>query len=302
MVSIGQVSNDASIILTFFNQYGLSINEIQDNSIWQGASKDNAYNKAQEFLESFKDPISNQFENLSTALTLLTKFKELKKEKEELSLSLSTASDDEKAGINADIESKETMKQELANQIESCINNIMEVKLADLSEYNEASLSGNLLSSNGALSDNLMSVAADIKKYYHDNNVSYSLSNLCWGDIEKSMKLKHTCCATYVSEILYKSGAVSEKEINSINYNLSSDLYNHFKDKWQVINSSNDLQAGDVVFMYNGSVDKSAGIQHVQMYAGNNKWYNAGGNASIREDQSDGWNANRFYVALRPNK
>ena len=54
--------------------------------------------------------------------------------------------------------------------------------------------------------------------------------------------------------------------------------------------------------MYNGSVDKSAGIQHVQMYAGNNKWYNAGGDASIREDQSDGWNANRFYVALRPNK
>lgn len=302
MVSIGQVSNDASIILTFFNQYGLSINEIQDNSIWQGASKDNTYNKAQEFLESFKNPISNQFENLSTALTLLTKFKELKKEKEELSLSLSTASDDEKAGINANIESKETMKQELANQIESCINNIMEVKLADSSEYNEASLSGILLSSNGALSDNLMSVAADIKKYYHDNNVSYSLSNLCWGDIDKSMKLKYTCCATYVSEILYKSGVVSEKEINSINYNLSSDLYNHFKDKWTVISSPNDLQAGDVVFMYNGNVDKSAGIQHVQMYAGNNKWYNAGGDVSIRENQSNGWNANRFYVALRPNK
>ena len=56
--------------------------------------------------------------------------------------------------------------------------------------------------------------------------------------------------------------------------------------------SKNDLQAGDICF--NGG-------KHVQIYAGDGTWYNAGGNSSIRIDSPYSDTFGSMTFALRYN-
>ena len=91
--------------------------------------------------------------------------------------------------------------------------------------------------------------------------------------------------------------------MNSFNYNSSNGLYNFLLDNgWQSINSYSELQAGDIVFM--DTDGGSRDITHVQIYAGDGLWYNAGATEAIQRASpySQGDLAEpRFMVALRPN-
>lgn len=127
--------------------------------------------------------------------------------------------------------------------------------------------------------------------------------DLYWNNIELSINNpnKVTCCATYVSSVLYLAGCFSEEQINSINYNSSNGLYNFLVSSgWQEIRNYNELQAGDIVFMDTDRGERL--INHVQIYAGDGTWYNAGntyaiqGTAPYKSNASD-----EFMVALRPN-
>lgn len=139
----------------------------------------------------------------------------------------------------------------------------------------------------------------------HDAQTSwnYSLSSppLTGGNIEKAIDNpgKGTCCATYVSSVLYKAGSVTESEINGINYNLATDVSALLQSKgWQKITSYSNLQAGDIVFMTSSSYPNSVG--HVQIYAGDGTWYNAGGNSSIHGAAPYPSDASgRFLYAMR---
>jgi len=130
-------------------------------------------------------------------------------------------------------------------------------------------------------------------------------SDLYWNDIEKSLNNpnKVTCCATYVSCVIYKAGYFTEAQMNQFsNYNYCPSLYNDLtKAGWQVIKSYNELEPGDIVFMnYN---DGEEIYDHVQIYAGDNTWYNAGSTEAIQRASpySQGnWAEENFYVALRP--
>lgn len=129
---------------------------------------------------------------------------------------------------------------------------------------------------------------------------SQNFPPLTSGNIESAINNpnKGTCCATYVSSVLYKAGLFTEEEINSINYNHSVSLSNLLENSgWQKITNYSDLQAGDIVFMTSGS---TRGVGHVQIYAGDGTWYNAGGNGSIRGEAPYSSDASRrFLYAMR---
>ena len=101
-----------------------------------------------------------------------------------------------------------------------------------------------------------------------DNNVHYSQSNLMWNNIEESNDFSRygCCCATYVSVVLYRSGALSAEHINQYNYNNtgtvdSGGVNTMLRDAgWQKV-SEEEAQAGDVC-VYNG---------HTFIYAGGNE-------------------------------
>lgn len=127
---------------------------------------------------------------------------------------------------------------------------------------------------------------------------SYGTSGLA-GTIEGALVNPNqvTCCATYVSCVLYVAGYVTEEEINAINYNYVPTVHAFYKSKgWEEINSYDDLEPGDIVIT--GDDD------HVQIYAGDDTWYNAGSTEAIQNPapQNQGnWARNGFSVAYRPS-
>ena len=154
------------------------------------------------------------------------------------------------------------------------------------------------------LGGNLLEVADQL----HQSQVNWSYSvggDLFWNDIEMSINNPNqvTCCATYVSSSLYLAGYFTEDEMNNFNYNSSNSLYNFLLSVgWQTIQNYNDLQPGDVVFMDN--TGNKSGINHVQLYAGDGLWYNAGNNDAIHGSapySQGSWASSSFLVALRQN-
>lgn len=98
----------------------------------------------------------------------------------------------------------------------------------------------------------------------------------------------HTCCATYVSWVLQEAGYLSDSEHNDS----ASGLQQIMKSKgFQMITNEADLQAGDVLCY----------SSHVEIYAGDNKIYNAGSGNAIR-NASPAKRTRAFNYALRPVK
>ena len=107
--------------------------------------------------------------------------------------------------------------------------------------------------------ESLISVASDIKDKQVKGGWRYSKSNLPL-DIRDAENNKNSCCATYVSTVLYESGAFTADEINT---NVASKSHNHMKwgfnhpeqiaalcenAGWTKINSYSDIKPGDIVF------------------------------------------------------
>lgn len=148
--------------------------------------------------------------------------------------------------------------------------------------------------------------AAD-RVHQDEINWTYSVgADLYWGNIEMSMNNpnKVTCCATYVSCAIYKAGYFDESSMNSFNYNECTALYTFLTSAgWSEVNSYDELEPGDIVFMDYKNGGKQ--YDHVQIYAGNDTWYNAGDTSAIQKaspyNQGE-WARNNFSVALRPAK
>lgn len=149
--------------------------------------------------------------------------------------------------------------------------------------------------------------AADIvhlqEQHWHYYN---STNELYWNNIEMSLNNPHqaTCCATYVSCVIYTAGYFTEAQMNQFgNYNLCSTLYNDLTNAgWTIVNSYTELEPGDIVFM--NYHDGGSSYDHVQIYAGDDTWYNAGSTSAIQRASpySQGvWARQNFYVAVRAN-
>ena len=145
--------------------------------------------------------------------------------------------------------------------------------------------------------------AEEVHTKYEQNGWAYysSLGQLVWNDINTSTNnpSKKTCCATFVGSALYVGNVFTEAEINQYNYNHESGISSLCQDHgWTKITSYSDLAAGDIVIMTSPSSNGAPG--HVQIYAGNGTWYNAGSTKSIQRDSPYSSDASaRFLYAWR---
>ena len=69
----------------------------------------------------------------------------------------------------------------------------------------------------------ILEVCAQVTEHYNAIGAQYSVSTtgdnaLIWGNIAACWDHPYICCATYVSMVLYQSGALTEDQINSYNY------------------------------------------------------------------------------------
>lgn len=156
------------------------------------------------------------------------------------------------------------------------------------------------------IAGDLLEAAEIVHTKYETEKWTYSTSGLYYGDIKKSMAhpKKITCCATFVSEALYSSGLLTEEEINSMPYN-GTGIHGSLlalEGRFMKISRYEDLQPGDIVFMEYQTKGK---IGHVQIYAGDQTWYNAGTTTAIQRDspyQDKSYAKGKFIDAVRPLK
>lgn len=117
----------------------------------------------------------------------------------------------------------------------------------------------------GASSSGIIATCQEVTQEFLNRNARYSVSNLIWGNIEKCWTDSECiCCASYVSLVLYRSGALTPSQINAYNYHYTGsggvpDMLQAAG--WQQVSPS-QAQPGDVVIDY--------GV-HAMIYAGDGK-------------------------------
>lgn len=153
----------------------------------------------------------------------------------------------------------------------------------------------------------ILEAAEAVHKVMEDESWSYytdaGAGNLYWNNIEKSLNnsTHATCCATFVGAALYYGGIFTEQEMNSFNYNACGSSFDFYAAHGDVITSYDELEAGDIVFFDYGH---DGGLDHVEIYAGDDTWYGAGSTNSIRRDspyKGGGYWKSPFAKAVRLN-
>lgn len=157
-------------------------------------------------------------------------------------------------------------------------------------------------------SENIVEIANKTHKHMESKNYTYSLNfNQLPLNANEAWNKPYTCCATYVDWVLSEAGykGKTEKLTHS-----APGLFTEYANKgFTLIDSYNKLQPGDIVFMRTNGNDGtgyykgiSYKIGHVQIYVGDNSWYNAGSTESIQRKSPYVWEASsRFVIALRAN-
>ena len=60
MVASSVVLNDANEVKNLFRQYDSTLTDATSSDVWSGASRDSLVSKAEEFIETYENPIVKQ--------------------------------------------------------------------------------------------------------------------------------------------------------------------------------------------------------------------------------------------------
>lgn len=158
----------------------------------------------------------------------------------------------------------------------------------------------------------IVEIADKCHKHMEERLYTYSLGTLP-STANDAWNVPYTCCATYVDWVLAEAGY--KDKTAGLTHSAPS-LFQEYAEKgFTLIGTYDELQAGDLAFFHYASDDgtrdfngKAYTIGHVQIYAGDGKWYNAGSTKAIQAiedyyrpspygDDGRAW----FVVGLRPN-
>lgn len=118
----------------------------------------------------------------------------------------------------------------------------------------------------------ILQACEDVIDMFMPRNIIYSVNagDLIYGDIDRCInESKYACCATYVSCVLYKAGALTADQINPYNYHATWEgcVPTMLEEAGWTQVSLDEIQPGDVVNVY--------GI-HVLIYGGDDTYYDQG--------------------------
>ena len=143
----------------------------------------------------------------------------------------------------------------------------------------------------------ILSKAKEIHECLEKNKASWSVDIL--PTYEEIRNSKYVCCANYVSAVLIDAGCIDKSEYTPGAATLESVLAR--KNSFKKISNYSDLKAGDIVFTTREN--STSGTGHVQIFAGNSKWYNTGSTGTIQDtspkSSTDSYVKGRFICAYR---
>ena len=143
-------------------------------------------------------------------------------------------------------------------------------KRVELAKYFYSMYNGKRGSSIG--NGDILKACEEVMQNYLSKNVHYSIEygKLIYGNIKRCYnESNYICCATYTSSVLYKSGLLTEKQINEYNYHWTGNggVPDMLKAAgWRQVPMS-QIKSGDVVNDF---------TVHVLIYAGGDLYYDQG--------------------------
>ena len=132
MVSSSTVSSDASLISDVFSNYTAGTDAINNNSVWQGKSKENAVTQMTNFVDEFSDPIATQMSEFSSACEKYSEWEEKKKEVAELETKIANAKEEDDYDLAVWVGKKKALETSIENldkEIRNCLSNVRAKKL-----------------------------------------------------------------------------------------------------------------------------------------------------------------------------
>lgn len=131
MVSSGTVSSDSQTLQGLFSNYSSQMESVNNDSIWQGPSRDNAANLSSEFVSEYKETIASQLTSFAEALNKYEEYKQMKASKASAESSLSNATTDEQKSYYRNlVTSYNESMANLKSGIDSLLSSITSQKLA----------------------------------------------------------------------------------------------------------------------------------------------------------------------------
>lgn len=130
MVTIETVNNDAQTLQGLFSNYGTQMDALNNDSLWQGASKDNAINNSSEFISEYKQTIANQLASFANALSLYENYKSAKTNRDTFnSYAYNTQNQEEKNYYLSQANEYSGVMNNLTSQINNLLTTIASQKL-----------------------------------------------------------------------------------------------------------------------------------------------------------------------------
>lgn len=137
----------------------------------------------------------------------------------------------------------------------------------------------------GKYANTILEKAKQCHDYLRNNKYKYAQAGI---SVPITSAVKTVDCSSFVSWVLYETGFTEFK-----GYQKTSSYFKKNPMNWQKISKEN-LQAGDILVY----------TDHVQIYAGDEKYYNCGGNDSIQtvapSTKGVSINNSKFLFGLRP--
>ncbi len=138
MVSSGTVNGDSQTLQGLFSNYTSQMDSVNNDSVWQGPSKDNATNLSSEFVSEYKETIISQLSNFANALNKYEEYKSAKASKESAESSYYSASEENKSYYRNQIDNYADRMSSLKSEINSLLSNVTSQKLPSAESTVEA--------------------------------------------------------------------------------------------------------------------------------------------------------------------
>lgn len=130
MVSSGEVNGDSQALQGLFSSYTSQMDSVNNNSVWQGLSKDNAVNLSSQFVSEYKETLSSQLSSFANALNKYESYKSAKASRESAIASANSTTDkDSKTYYINQANSYSDQMDELKSEINELLSNVISQKL-----------------------------------------------------------------------------------------------------------------------------------------------------------------------------
>lgn len=135
MISVSTIQNSRDIIEKYFSNYSNNIEAIQNNNIWAGKSRDNAYTICKSFNDELMNKLLGMFDEFKTVISKYEEYKESESENIRFNIEMNkTENDSEKKYYQNKINGNNTNLTELKKEINSLLESINAKKISSILE------------------------------------------------------------------------------------------------------------------------------------------------------------------------